>query len=389
MSEAWKILAALTLARMCMGFQFQAVPALASHLTTAGGMSFAALGTLTGAYLLPGVAAALGSGWLGQRLGDIRTALWGLGLMVAGGVGGWLANDFTAAVIWRLLAGCGAVGLNVMLNKMAADWFQDRDDLPTAMGVLVSSWPAGIAIAMLVLPPLALSAGLGAALVVPAALCAAALVMLAAVWRAPQGAAGPRAAQASGWPTARELVLILIAGSIWGVYNMALIASIAWTPGLLQSHGMGEINASAAVSLIGWAAIVSVAAGGWLAAHSRWRDLPALACFALSAAGLAALPALGISAGSAAMMLGLGLAIGPAAAVIMTLPVEAARPHLRALTMGIYLAVYYGMMGLAPAALGALRDRTGDAGSPLIAAAVMMLICLALWALFRKVQRRG
>ncbi|WP_372605438.1 LPXTG cell wall anchor domain-containing protein, partial [Actibacterium sp.] len=89
------------------------------------------------------------------------------------------------------------------------------------------------------------------------------------------------------------------------------------------------------------------------------------------------------------MMLGLGLAIGPAAAVIMTLPVEAARPHLRALTMGIYLAVYYGMMGLAPAALGALRDRTGDAGSPLIAAAVMMLICLALWALFRKVQRRG
>lgn len=389
MSDAWKILAALTLARLCMGFQFQAIPALAASLGSAGDLSFAALGTLTGAYLLPGVAAALGGGWLGQRLGDIRTALWGLALMTAGGLGGWLAESYPVALSWRLLAGVGAVGLNVMLTKMAGDWFQDRDDLPTAMGVLTSSWPAGIAVAMLVLPPLATSAGLGAALLVPPILCAASLAMLAGVWRAPPQHGAATGRQTGGWLSRGELVLVVTAGSIWGLYNVTLIAMIAWTPGLLAARGIDPVTAAASVSLIGWAAIFSVAAGGWLAARARWRDLPALACFVLSAVALLALPGIGALAAAPWAMLGLGLLIGPPAAVIMTLPVEAARPRLRALAMGVYLAVYYGMMGVAPALMGALRDATGSAAAPLYAAAALLGVCLALWAAFRGLQRRA
>ncbi len=326
----------MTLARLCMGFQFQAIPALAGPLSSAQGLSFTALGTLTGAYLLPGVAAALGGGWLGQRVGDIRIALLGLALMSVGGVGGWLAESYPAAIGWRLFAGTGAVGLNVMLTKMAADWFQDRPDLPTAMGVLVSSWPAGIAVAMLLLPVLAAAFGLGVALLVPAVLCMGSLAMLAGVWRAPPRRAA--AVRTRARFSAREFGLVAIAGTIWGLYNVALIAAIAWTPGLLRAAGVEELSASAAASLIGWAAIVSVAAGGWLASRSARRDLPAVACFVVSAAILTALPALGSGAGGAWVMLALGLALGPAAALIMTLPAEGARPELRSLAMGIYLA---------------------------------------------------
>ena len=53
MGKRWLILAALTLARTAMGFQFQSVPAVAPKLTSELGMSYAVLGTLVGLYLLP------------------------------------------------------------------------------------------------------------------------------------------------------------------------------------------------------------------------------------------------------------------------------------------------------------------------------------------------
>ncbi|MEJ2016327.1 MAG: MFS transporter [Limibacillus sp.] len=388
MSTAWKILAALTLARLSMGFQFQSIPALTAPLISEQGLSFAAIGTLTGAYLLPGVAAALAGGWLGQKVGDSRTALWGLALMSLGGVGGWWAASFEVALVWRLLAGIGAVALNVMLSKMAADWFQERSDLPTAMGVLVSSWPAGIALAMLSLPPIAVAFGMGTALLLPAVLCAVSLLKLASVWRAPKQTASPAVARGAGaWFSKREFVLVFISGSIWGLYNLALIAAIAWTPGLLEFKGVDEVSASAAVSLIGWAAIVSVAAGGWIASRSPWPDLPALLCFGVSALLLATLPLFSAGALASWLMIVLGLAIGPAAAVIMTLPVEAARPQLRSMAMGVYFAIYYGMMGIAPSLLGFLRDGAGEATAPLYAAAIILLACLPLWMAFRVIQR--
>jgi MFS-type transporter involved in bile tolerance (Atg22 family) len=86
-------------------------------------------------------------------------------------------------------------------------------------------------------------------------------------------------------------------------------------------------------------------------------------------------------------MIVLGLAIGPAAAVIMTLPVEAARPQLRSMAMGLYFAIYYGMMGVAPSLLGFLRDGTGEVTAPLYAAASILLACLPLWFAFQVIQR--
>jgi cyanate permease len=388
MSTAWKILAALTLARLSMGYQFQSIPALSTPLISEQGLSFAAFGTLTGAYLLPGVAAALAGGLIGQKVGDSRTALWGLALMSLGGSGGWWVASFEAALAWRLLAGVGAVALNVMLSKMAADWFQGRSDLPTAMGVLVSSWPAGIALAMVSLPLIAVDFGTDTALLLPAVLCAVSLLMLASVWRAPKQTVSMATARDAGsWFSKRELVLVLIAGSIWGLYNVALIAAIAWTPGFLESKGVDEVSASAAVSLIGWVAIVSVAAGGWIASRSPWTDLPALLCFGFSAALLAVMPLFDVASATSWLMVCLGLAIGPAAAVIMTLPVEAARPQLRSIAMGIYFAIYYGMMGIAPSLLGFLRDGTDEVTAPLYAAAFILLVCLILWMAFRIIQR--
>ena len=66
----WIILAALALARIAFGYQFQTVATLATELVRRFGLNYAQLGSLIGAYMLLGVFVALPLGLLGRRFGD-------------------------------------------------------------------------------------------------------------------------------------------------------------------------------------------------------------------------------------------------------------------------------------------------------------------------------
>lgn len=383
--QLWITLAALTLARAAMGVQFQSVPALATPILEQTGMSFGAIGVVTGIYLLPGAITALLGGWAGQVLGDYRTALAGLALMAVGGIAGAWFLSFEAQLVARFFAGTGAVALNVMVTKMVGDMFQGRSDLPVAMGILVSSWPAGLALAMLLLPVLATFVDLRMALALPTGLSLLALILLVATWSAkamsrPTGLIGPKIRM---FPS--ELKLVCLAGIIWGLYNTAFIAAMSWAPGRLQAGGLNHVEASGVVSMTGWVAVLSVATGGWLATRLRQPDLAATACFGLSAIGLVAFVLLDSPAASLPLLVLLGLVVGPAAAMVMTLPVEATRPEVRAIGMGIYMAIYYALMGIGPLVFGALRESLG-LSAPLFAAAGTMAVCLILWLVFRRFQ---
>ena len=63
MQRLWLILAALTLARTTMGFQFQSVAAVGPLLTADSTMTHTELGALIGIYLLPGALFAIP--WVG------------------------------------------------------------------------------------------------------------------------------------------------------------------------------------------------------------------------------------------------------------------------------------------------------------------------------------
>lgn len=371
-----------------MGVQFQSVPALSLYLTGDAGMSFIALGTLTGAYLLPGVVVALAGGWLSRSLGDAKSVLGGLMLMTLGGIAGAVLAGFDVMLIARLVAGVGAVCLNVLVTKMVADWFAGRDDLPTAMGILVSSWPAGLAIAALGLPLLAQQTSYEAAMLLPAVLCAVAFLTVLIVWRAPEGQQTAKVTQPAGRLAGAELLLVVLSGLVWGAYNIAFVGAIAWMPGQLQNTGASAGVAAALASFIGWAAIVSVAFGGWLAMRVKRPDGVAHISFVVSAALLVAVPFLGAIAQQSWLMALVGLSLGPAAAMIMTLPVEAADASRRGAAMGLYFALYYALMGLAPPILGALRDATDTSAAPLFAAGVLLVVSGVLMVLFRLLQRR-
>src|SRR5262245_49074260 len=132
----WFMLALLFMARTAMGLQFQTVGSLGPILVDALAIEYAAVGTLIGLYLLPGVLIALPGGVVGERFGAKRVVNAGLAMMVAGGVIMGMSASFPVLACGRLLSGTGAVLMNVLLTKIVADWFSGRE-IATAMAILV------------------------------------------------------------------------------------------------------------------------------------------------------------------------------------------------------------------------------------------------------------
>ena len=134
---------ALCLARGAFGFQFQSVANLGPELAARFGLDYTSLGALVGAYMLPGIVAALPGGMLGRRFGDRVVVGAGLALMTAGALvaSAW----FTPGGIWagRVVAGTGAVALIVLQGKMVADRFTGPTFM-TVMGLLVGAFPIGV-----------------------------------------------------------------------------------------------------------------------------------------------------------------------------------------------------------------------------------------------------
>jgi predicted MFS family arabinose efflux permease len=121
MPQRWLILAILTFARASIGFQFQSVAALSPLLLDQFAMSYAALGTLIGIYLFPGIAVALPGGMFGHRYGDKTVACVGLGAMTVGGLLMAQAEGTAWLMVGRVLSGTGAIFFNVLVTKMVTD----------------------------------------------------------------------------------------------------------------------------------------------------------------------------------------------------------------------------------------------------------------------------
>jgi len=109
---------------------------------------------LLGVGELPGVLFAATGSLIGQRLGERRVVLAGLGLMVLGGIVTASAAGFTAAATGRVLSGIGAVLMNILLAKLVADWFTGKE-MSTAMAVMLTSWPVGLGLGQVTLGALA------------------------------------------------------------------------------------------------------------------------------------------------------------------------------------------------------------------------------------------
>jgi len=385
MPQRWLILAILTFARASIGFQFQSVATLSPFLLDQFGMSYAALGTLIGIYLFPGIAVALPGGVFGQRYGDKTMACIGLAAMTMGGQLMAQAEGTTLLMLGRVLSGTGAILFNVLVTKMVTDWFQGRE-VVTALGILVTSWPLGIAMALLILPPIAGTHSWSSAMYLTAAFSGAALLLTVFAYRAPAGDSGAAAGSFEFDLSARELGLTTLAGLVWTFYNVGFIVMMAFGPDFIVASGWSAGTANAMISTVSWVVIPALPLGAWLAERINRPYRTMIRCFLAAALAIWFVP---ILSPSIPLFTLIGLLLALPAGLIMALPGKSVRPERLAIAMGVYFTCHYGGIGLLSALAGYTRDLTGSPAAPLWFAGAMLIFATLMLMQFRSVYARA
>jgi MFS family permease len=309
------MLAVLFLGRAAMAVQFQSIGSIAPLLSRDLGVDLADIGILIGLYFAPGAALALPGGAIGHKFGDKVAVLVGLVLMLAGGTMMALLTSWNGQVAGRLVAGIGGVLVNVLMTKMVADWFAERE-LATAMAIFVNSWPAGIAISLLLLPPIGAAYGLSAVYVAVSALIAVGMVLMVCLYRPPPAIPAPVATVRSHLDR-NAVFAVIAAGSIWALYNVALAMVVSFGPSMFVERGWSITAAGSTTSIVIWLSAISVVLGGYLADRTQRHDIVVTSCCIVYAMLL-----IFASRGCpiAPTIVALGLVCGWAAGPIMRLP---------------------------------------------------------------------
>jgi MFS family permease len=370
----WGVLAVLFTVRLTMAFQFQSVAAVAPLLRTQFGVGLAEIGFQIGLYFTPGIVLALPGGAIGQRLGDRRTTLAALLLMLIGSTTMALGESWSAQVAGRLIAGGGGVLLNVQMTKMVADWFAGKE-IATAMAIFVNSWPAGIAMSLLTLPSIGTAHGVNAVDFFVAVLIVIGIA-LAMTYHPPQGVAP--AVTASARPDFRTTLAVTVAGLIWGLFNVGFAVIFSFGPTMLVERGWTIAQGGSVISIVLWLAVISVPLGGFVADRLK-RPQTVLVVGSLVTTALVL--SLAHTDTVIASVIALGLISGQPAGPIMSLPARVLQPHTRAIGMGVFYTIYYGIMAVGPIIAGAAAKWTGNAASAFDFGALMVLACPPLlWA---------
>jgi predicted MFS family arabinose efflux permease len=298
--------------------------------------------------------------------------------MAASDIWGW-------QMAGRLASGAGGVLLTVQLTKMAADWFAGKE-IATAMAIFVNSWPAGVAISLLVLPAIGTTHGASAVFLTAAVLTAIGIVLIA-FYRPPPGAAA--GAPGSGRLDPLALSAVIVAGLIWGFYNVGFAMIFSFGPTLLAERGWSIAAAGSAISLVMWLSVISVPAGGYLADRFKRPFILATTASLAVAALLAWLPR---SHAVITILALIGLVGGHPAGPIMSLAARVLAPDTRAIGMGVFYTLFYAAMMLGPAIAGRLAKSAGTAAVALDLGALTVLACPPLMWLFERivsVRHRG
>jgi len=388
----WLMLAVIFLTRTSMGFQFQSIAALTPFVVPAFELSYAQVGLLMGLFMLPGVVIALPGGLLGQRFGSLRVVIAGLGLMIVGGMIVSYSGGLHSAALGRSVGGVGGVLVNIMLARMVAGWFRERE-LQTAMGLMLSAWPFGMALALVILGPLAAATSWRIAEYVTVVAAGLALALIALAYKeapaepgAPADGASAELAKFHLGVSGRVWALAVSAGIGWALLNASVIVVASFAPSFLMSRGASVGEAGGITGLALWISIISVPLGGLVADRLRKpRLLIVVGCVAtaltIACAARAPWPALWLVAS--------GILLGLPPGIMMALLPRAVRPEHLATALGVFYALFYLGMAVSQTIAGALRDITGDPAMPLLFASGLMLATIAAVTVFWRIEGRA
>lgn len=383
LESRWFVLAVLFTARFALGYQFQSAGSVAPFLIRDFGIGYTQIGLLVGGFLLPGIAISLPSGFLGRRFGDKQVVTSGMVLMVLGGAIASLAPSYSVILFGHLTAGVGGAILIVLMSKMLADWFAEKE-LFLGNAIFIVGWPAGIAAGQATQSWLAEMTSWQFVFKLSTALVAFALVLMAAFYHSPPGlrADTTEPAERLGW---EDIKIACLTGIIWMFLNGAYLVMLSFGPSHLIERGMQIAQASAVVSLMSWVTIFAVPLGGYLATRYRMPDVVMAGGLAVSIVLGAALPFVPYPLVFFTLF---GIALMIAVPVVGSLAAEVFDPRVRGPGFGVYFLWYFGGMPVLLAFGGLLRDWTGSITASILFAVGMLMCCLLLAGVFRGLQRR-
>lgn len=369
--------------RVGLGFQFQTLGSVSNDLVAEFGLDYADIGMLVGMFMVPGLFLAIPAGFSGRYLSDRVLSSLGMLALALGGLASGLAGDPWLIGFGRMLSGAGFLLSTLYFTKMTADWFSGKE-MATAMGILVMSWPFGIAVGQIGHEWIAEFAGWRWTFFAASIYCAAGAVALFGYYRAPPDLAATVQVTVS-WLSRRELYLTLIAALVWGVFNAGYIVYLNFGPLMLEADGLGAIEAAAVISIGSWLMIFSGTACGQISDRIKMPNLVLTVCMI---GAMASLALLAVSGAGVAVSLGFGLIGMAPAGVIMVLTTEAMSPERRAFGMGVFLSAYFLINAVAPPIAGWIYDTTNDPFSPIIFGIVLFGLVIVTNVWFRMAQRK-
>jgi len=379
----WKILALLFVCRIGLGLQFQTLGSIADPLVAQFGFDYIEIGTLIGLFMLPGLLLSLPAGWVGKHASDRQLVATGLLLMALGGGIAALAQGFGLLGLGRLVAGAGFVFSTLYFTKMVVDWFVGLE-LATALGILVMSWPLGVAAGQLGNAWLVDAFDWRATFVVASVCCAAGAAAVGLTYRSPPGEAGTPGPAAGGLPR-DELLLTLLAAAVWGLFNAGYVVYLSFAPRVLMASGYDARQAASVISIASWVMIISVTAVGRFADRTGRHATVLCVCLGV---GITSLLLLQNGEWAIALSLAFGLVGAAPAGVIMSLTAQSMAPQRRALGMGIFLSFYFLVMTAAPPMAGWLFERTGKPFAAIVFAAALFAATGLGFTAFGPLKRR-
>ena len=259
------------------------------------GLPLARAGTLASAPTLGMVLTLVAWGALADRVGErwvIAGGLAATALFAALAVG---SGDLVRLGVLLGLGGAASASTNAASGRVVVGWFP-RERRGLAMGLRQVSQPLGVAVAAVVVPPLAAADGIGAPLALSAGVLAVlALACAAGIRNPPRPAAADVAAAANPYRRDRFLLRIhlvsvllvlpqftlttfglvwLTLGLGWGATAAGVVVGGAQFAGALGRIGVGVLSdrVGSRVRVLRWVAVSGVVALAALAAvgSARW-----------------------------------------------------------------------------------------------------------------------
>lgn len=368
-------LLALMAIRATGAFQLQAAAVAAPSLIAERGLSYAEIGMLIGAYMVPGIFLTVPGGLLASRIGDRPVMRGAMALMAAGALAAALADGFAGMLAGRVLSGCGGVVMLMLVIKMTTDRYAGPM-LSTATSMVIVSWPAGFALSLVALGPVDAALGWRWVLGLSGLPVALAIALTFLVGHAAPALAAVAGAVQRGvsWR------FIAAASGNWTLYNAAIAVMAGFLPAMLTDSGRPAVAAAALASIVTWAFAAATPFGGLLA--DRLIGRPAAVVLGILATG-GMLLSVAPSDGAVAVLVLLGIAYAIPPGALTAQVGEGTPPGARALVFGWYSAGSYVGLTIAPWIAGRLRDATANPNAPLLFGAVLMFAMLPCFAWFR------